>query len=301
LTNVFAYGNLRPIRKNVGKCSTFAIIFTIENQYDMLESIGKLFTPVFRERTTSPLYGTFLIAWCVCNWRIIYLTLFVDDKITGDKLALIEEKYLTWPTLIVYPIISTCVLLWIVPFIANAAYSTSLYFSASRRKKLEAMEKNRMLSVEESNIIRAENYDIKEKHSKQLMLKADEINALNTVRVSLEAQLETTKHELQQLKALDDLRTLQKNNTFQILAAVYGDVLSQKYADVSSALNKAIQNNQLEVLVDNDFFGFDPAPGRTKQLSVIYKNIKGTLQSLTAQEHQTVLINGNGNHVEIGT
>jgi hypothetical protein len=44
--------------------------------------LSKFFTPIY-ERVRSPFISTFLISWSVCNWDIIYTTIFVDASTLG--------------------------------------------------------------------------------------------------------------------------------------------------------------------------------------------------------------------------
>lgn len=60
---------------------------------DTFESAKEL----FKERIKNPMYGIFILAWCVCNWRPIYTTLFVnEDKIWGKTGLLKIEFILTF-------------------------------------------------------------------------------------------------------------------------------------------------------------------------------------------------------------
>jgi hypothetical protein len=263
----------------------------------MFDTLNKIFGSVFKERTSSPFYGTFILSWCVCNWRIIYLTLFVDEELTGNKINIIERYYLSISNLIFWPLASTAVLIWGVPYIANEAYNAALTFSASRRKKMEEMEKNRMLSVEEADEIRRENYDLKEKHTKQITLKDTEINSMRNKISELDEAIELKNHDLERANALADLRQMHRPSTFYVVAAVYGSVLKGQYADVTAALNKNIKEDKLRFIVENDFFGSDPSPGNAKQINIVYRDTTGVLLNVSAQEHQTITIEGNGKPV----
>ncbi len=53
----------------------------------------------FKDRIKSPFYSTFIIAWCITNWKIIYVTLFCSEeyifKTTNglNKVNFIESFY----------------------------------------------------------------------------------------------------------------------------------------------------------------------------------------------------------------
>ena len=63
----------------------------------------------------------------------------------------------------------------------------------------------------------------------------------------------------------------------------FGKELETTAADVTAVLQYFLKNNKLEILVDNEVFCCDPAPGRSKDLSVIY-SVNGKENSLTVKE-----------------
>lgn len=65
-----------------------------------------------RDRFKSPIFGRFLLSWCIYNWKIVYLTVFIgQDKIGCTKLDYIEQVLSqynwTYGNLIVYPVLTT--------------------------------------------------------------------------------------------------------------------------------------------------------------------------------------------------
>ncbi len=67
----------------------------------------------------------------------------------------------------------------------------------------------------------------------------------------------------------------------QIVRAYYG--LNNRNADVTQQLRNMVQGNYLEVQVNNNNMGGDPAPGADKVLTVIYR-INGREQTATVKE-----------------
>lgn len=48
----------------------------------MFDELKKSISAILYERTTSPLFGSFILSWTVWNWKIFYITLFIsEDKI----------------------------------------------------------------------------------------------------------------------------------------------------------------------------------------------------------------------------
>ncbi len=53
-----------------------------------------------------------------------------------------------------------------------------------------------------------------------------------------------------------------------IVSARYGE--GRRSRDVTERVRSFVRNGRLDIVVDNDSFGFDPAPGRVKTLSIEY-------------------------------
>src|SRR5438309_6846580 len=71
----------------------------------------------------------------------------------------------------------------------------------------------------------------------------------------------------------------------QINRATYGS--GYRTSDVTSRLNSQIQNDQLNLQVNNDSMGGDPAPGQTKTLTVQYA-LNGRTNSALVNEGETL-------------
>ncbi|AWV97253.1 hypothetical protein [Arcticibacterium luteifluviistationis] len=152
----------------------------------MISELRKSISAILYERAISPLYGTFILSWLIWNWRIWYLTFFVDERILGqNKVKYIEREYLTWDFLAFYPIASTAVLLILVPFLANAAYRLGLKFQKTRTNDKNYFEDRQLLTSEQSRELKRElrskdaefeNYETKSKL--QIKELEEEIKAL---------------------------------------------------------------------------------------------------------------------------
>ena len=122
-----------------------------------LKEFSSSINKIINERLTSPFYGTFIAAWLIINWKIIYFTVFVDsDEIEGNKLDFIIQNYLEVANTIWLPLLATVLLITIFPFITYLAYWANLYFSSLRKKKKNQVEKNQLLTLEESSLIKIE-------------------------------------------------------------------------------------------------------------------------------------------------
>ncbi len=116
-----------------------------------MEDIRKSINSILYERATSPFYGTLIISELLWNWKIIYVTLFVpEDVIKINKIDFIISNYSDYRYLMIYPILSTIILLTIVPFFSNGAYWLSLKFNKWKNDQKNRIEKKQLLSIEQS-------------------------------------------------------------------------------------------------------------------------------------------------------
>lgn len=123
----------------------------------MFDEVRKSISAILYERTTSPLFGSLIISWSIWNWKIIYLTLFVsEDRINGDKIDYILNNFWDNHYIFSYPILSTVALITIIPFFSNGAYWLSAKFEQWRTNQKNIIEKNQLLTLDQSVAIREE-------------------------------------------------------------------------------------------------------------------------------------------------
>ncbi|MCG8734722.1 hypothetical protein [Tenacibaculum finnmarkense] len=147
-----------------------------------MQDIKKSISTIIYERTTSPFYGTLIISWIVWNWKIIYLTFFIsENKIAKSKIDYIVENYSDTHHIITYPLISTAILITLIPFLANGAYWISLSFSNWKLTKKNLIEKKQLLTVEQSIELREQILKQEERFSKLVNDKNLEIKQLNDI------------------------------------------------------------------------------------------------------------------------
>lgn len=108
----------------------------------------------FEERVSSPMYGTFAIAWVIWNWEAIYTTFFINDDLLYEifeitKLEYIQtiypfstfyEVFISFLKLAIGPFLSVLVYFWVLSWIANKIFAKDLSIKAGRtvaRKRVE--------------------------------------------------------------------------------------------------------------------------------------------------------------------
>lgn len=176
-----------------------------------MTDIRKSINSIINERISSPFYGTLILSWLVWNWKIIYLTFFVSEsKIEGNKIDFILSKYSEINHLVFFPLVSTVVLLTLIPFISNGAYWLSLKFNMWKSDKKNEVERKQLLTLEQSiqlreliadqekrfeNILSDKNSEIQ-----QLKLQLERFTKQNNVNPSIEKpQNESSLKRIQNL------------------------------------------------------------------------------------------------------
>lgn len=160
-----------------------------------MEDIQKSIKAVLYERTTSPFFGTFILSWLIWNWKIIYITLFVSEKtIKTDKLDyLIKNHFMDEWNLIIFPSISTIILLTIFPFINNGAFWLKLKFDKWKKDMKNEIELKQLLTLEQSLELREHISNLEERFNK--------ISSDKDIRIlQLEEQLKYAKEYNSQFK-----------------------------------------------------------------------------------------------------
>lgn len=120
--------------------------------------------------------------------------MFVDsNEIQGTKIDFITNNYSDIWNVLIYPLIITILLITIFPFVTYLAYWANLYFTDLRKNLKNKVEKNQLLTVEESAQIKLDIQSNKIKFNELLKDKNDEIVVLKEqVRQLLDSKNETS-------------------------------------------------------------------------------------------------------------
>jgi hypothetical protein len=210
----------------------------------------------FYDKTTSPLYSTIIVSWCLWNWRIFYVTFFISESVIYNKLEFIESNLIGWGVSLVYPLASAIFIITVVPWISNGVKLLTLWYELRLKEKVVEKEKSSLLTVEESIALRLEIENEKIRFYQSMSSKDKD----------LEGQRKTIETLSGQIASLNKDR-INYETGIKILRAEYG--LQGAFIDVKDKLNSMIKDHSLEINVNNETFG-DPKPGELKQLTMIY-------------------------------
>ena len=237
----------------------------------MSELMRSIYATLY-ERSTSPFWGTFVVSWSVWNWRIIYLTLFVSEKIQPYKIEYISCQYINWIDMLVIPLLSTVIAIGVIPYVSNWAYWASLEYKKKRRTMKEDYEKGRILTFEESAKIINDLNQSEEKFLKIIAQKEGEIATHKQIAINL-------NNEIGQMKMAQIL----------IVSATYG--YGEKRADVKEIIIRNINTdeNRISMRIDNTTMMSDPSPGTPKRLELDYSK-DGRVKHLSISEGDNLQI-----------
>lgn len=161
-----------------------------------MSDISKSMKEILNERISSPFYGSLIVSWILWNWEIPYVTFFVDPtKLDLNKLDYIKINCSNVWFLVVGPLVSTFVIIWLLPYISNKAYEITLRYDTKRINKKHEIEKSQLLTYEESLKLRTEMLSLEQHYAEMLNNKENEItNLKNQLSQILEKQIpESTK------------------------------------------------------------------------------------------------------------
>jgi hypothetical protein len=136
---------------------------------------------IFNERISSPFYGSLIVSWLLWNWKIPYVTFFIDQSRLGDATNKIDYifKHCDSPwNLAVFPLLSTAVIVLLMPYVTNGASWVTERFDTWRINKKNEVQGKRLLTVEESLQLRIEIQNQEEKYSAIIIKKDSEIMTL---------------------------------------------------------------------------------------------------------------------------
>lgn len=142
----------------------------------MLQDIRKSINNSMNDRITSPFYGTLILSWCIWNWDILYLLFWEEEEISFTmKLHFIHKHLFNYKHGVLYPILSTAIILTIGNLISNAAFWLNLEFEQWKYTKKQNIEGKKLLSFEDSLRIRGLISETEERYGRILENRENEI------------------------------------------------------------------------------------------------------------------------------
>lgn len=225
----------------------------------MIADLRKSINSILYQRVTSPLFGTFFVAWLLWNWKIVYTTFFIDeDKIDKNKIDYIVENFNDTEFLIWYPLLSTFILLTIIPFISNGAYWLSLKFEKWRIDNKYKIEKKQLITLEQSIQLREQIIDSERKFDSLLQNKNEEIEQLKTIIEGVNNRDNINSSSIEKGSETDNVEQdviniynrVKKNSKLRIARKTINEYIQGGFSSLSNDAN--IDSNILSYYESND-------------------------------------------------
>ncbi|EOA9037944.1 hypothetical protein ACI3L8_13800 [Vibrio campbellii] len=144
------------------------------------------------ERTASPLFGAFLISWCLWNWEIILVLLSnipVMNKLSFMRSHLSGFLSASW-VLFIGPTITSLAYLFLYPIPAKYVYGYSQRQQRALKSIRISVEDETPLSLEESRRLRGKLTELEDSFYAQLSSKDAEIDKLRAQLQALTVESE---------------------------------------------------------------------------------------------------------------
>lgn len=238
----------------------------------MISDLKESFNSIFNERLNSPFYGALIISWLIWNWKVLYLTFFIDSKeLKINKIDYIVANYGNEWDIIYWPLISTFFIILILPFITNGAYYISLLFNSWKVDKRNSIEKKQLLTIEQSIQLREEIANQAKKFGSLLSEKNDEINQLklqlNEVRDNINNQ-----NNAKNKNRLVDLN--KSGSNIQVLASkiIYNEHLKEGHSYLQKIISGPQNDNTINGVenIDPEVLSFYEINGLIKKYDSRY-------------------------------
>lgn len=250
----------------------------------MLTELRKSTNAILFERVSSPLFGTLIISWLIWNWKIVYLTIFISEsKLEINKIDYIIENYQNIHTLITFPLISTFLLITVIPLISNGAFWMNLIYKKWKTDKKNEVEKTQLLTIEQSVELRKEIRD-KEIQFEKILEKKTLDNKL------LQAQIEELKLKLTDGKSSEDSnkkQKIRKNNS----SSSYG---SSEYTQLKKNTRILESFEKIITSIRKDFQFPKDTSDELKEYYLINDIVKEEYDEFENEKYYELTFKGNG-------
>lgn len=198
-----------------------------KDKNEFVESIKK----AVRERISSPLYGTFLIAWLLFNWKVAYLTIFVDGEILLELgqvnkldyiLSLYEFSNFKYIALSIFqlaigPAISVFLYFWVLSHVADRIIKKDR--SIKNRRRISEIKEEEEVKEAELSLLNVKG-DVQEKSS--------EVQKLSSKEWEKEYQeIKKTKHFQHDFWAIKEVLLSYQGNIYA-LQEIFGEGEAEK-------------------------------------------------------------------------
>lgn len=142
----------------------------------MINELTESFKSNIKERLRSPFYGAFIVSWILWNWKVWYVTFFVDSGLLLQKNKILKTDFIfslynldsfgsffySAAHLIILPLISTFLFVFYFPLLTCKFYEKSLD-NDNKSKLIKLLKEKEFLEAQEAKLEMEEKILKKEK------------------------------------------------------------------------------------------------------------------------------------------
>lgn len=210
----------------------------------MIKEVTNSIKAALYQRVSSPLYGTYFISWLIYNWEITLPFIFgsetFDDRLVDFKSGLIYQNGgLAWDTVLA-PLLIAAAILGLQPIIQRFLFIYTEWNKSEGLKKRDQFNSETMLTLDQSNELRASIRKIQQFNQEVLKNKDDEIAEYKRQLDTKQASINDQDERIIELTE-DFMRTESKSTELSAeLTKSQGQVdnLKIKYKRLSGILSK---------------------------------------------------------------
>lgn len=230
----------------------------------MLDDISKSLRTNLYERTSSPLFGAFIVSWLIWNYKtllVIFSSLSVDKKINFIETNIYGADWSLLLGGVIYPLMSAIVFILVYPYPAQWIYRYWHNQQKVLKQIRQQIEDETPLTVEEARLLRREHYRLATHYDEQLSKRNVEIDRLKEIIKSLENEL-TEKEHLQDESSpkpepetdsdIDDSLTEEQKEILFDIGKQGGEIINKEYIS-KSKLEKVKVEYYLEDLEQKSY------------------------------------------------
>lgn len=161
-----------------------------------MNDLIKSFKAQLYDRVNSPLSATFIISWCLWNWKILFV--LISEMKVNEKFIYIETIIMRGECAwilngLVYPLIITILYIFAYPYPAKWVFKYSRWQQNELKKIQQSIEKEELISVEDSRALKLSLFEVERKYEYDLGELKKEIRRLEeekSILASKNIQLE---------------------------------------------------------------------------------------------------------------
>lgn len=231
------------------------------------------------DRLSSPLIGSFLVSWCLWNWK--FLVVLFSDASISQTFNMIES--ISFPDVksififgVACPLITSLIYIFLYPFPARFVYGYTLNQNRKNNELRQSISKETLLTQEESDYFKIKYIEVIQKQQDTIQLLNGKIADLTIIpNVTAEAKIE--KSEIED-KSLSAPLTESQLIILEKISSV-GETATQSDVLLFSKLDKLQVKYDLEELVRKKYLHVSLNESFIKVYQLMHEGVGALLKS----------------------